>query len=130
MQILAINCGSSSIKCALIDTETARRSCEMRAEEIGRPNARLQTTDGSRQLGESATFEQAADMLLEQMRSTSAALGAIEAVAHRIVHGGERFVQPTRLNEASLRELDAVSKLAPLHNLTWPIGDSYKARNV
>lgn len=117
MQILAINCGSSSIKCALIDTEKTRRLCEMRAEEIGRPNARLHTPNGSRRLDEGTTFEQAAHMLLEDMRSTMSALGAIEAVAHRIVHGGERFVQPTRLNEASLRELDAVSKLAPLHNL-------------
>jgi acetate kinase len=63
------------------------------------------------------SFEDAAVLLLEEMRGASTGARSIDAVAHRVVHGGERFVRPTRLDEATLRELDAISKLAPLHNL-------------
>ena len=114
MHVLSINCGSSSIKAALIDVVQERRSLEMKIEEIGRPECRLKHGDESRPLGAETSFEDAARLLLEHMRDAST---AIEAVAHRIVHGGERFVRPTRLDEGTLKELDAVSQLAPLHNV-------------
>jgi acetate kinase len=117
MHILAINCGSSSIKCALVDVEASERVLEMRVEEIGRPEARLHAGSVTRDLGAPATFAEAAATLLEEVRAAATHFGAIECVAHRIVHGGERFVSPTRLNEAVLRDLDDVSQLAPLHNL-------------
>jgi acetate kinase len=117
MHILAINCGSSSIKCALVDVEASTRVLEMRVEEIGRPEARLHAGSAARDIGAHATFAEAAAMLLEEVRMAATHCGAIECVAHRIVHGGERFVSPTRLNDAVLRELDDVSQLAPLHNL-------------
>ena len=117
MRILALNCGSSSIKCALIETATSRRLAEARIEQIGKSKARFQAGEKTRELGESTSFEQAATILLEEMQGAAQGLGGIQAVAHRVVHGGERFIQPTRLDEATLAELDAVSELAPLHNL-------------
>jgi acetate kinase len=117
MLILSLNCGSSSIKSALIDTGRNSRLIDVRVEEIGKSSCRLHSPSGTRELGSQTTFEQAASMLLAEMQSAAARFGEIEAVAHRIVHGGDRFVQPTRLSEAILRELDTVSRLAPLHNL-------------
>ncbi len=115
MHVLSINCGSSSIKAALIDVVHERRSLEMKIEEIGGPECRLKHGDESRPLGAETSFEDAARLLMEHMRDAST---DIDAVAHRIVHGGERFVRPTRLDEeATLKELDAVSQLAPLHNV-------------
>src|SRR5690554_5407820 len=116
MLILSLNCGSSSIKSALVDSDNARRLAAMRVEEVGRANCRLVTDEGERALGEEAGFEEATALLLREMRDAAAPHGAIEAVAHRIVHGGERFLHPARLDTEALRELDAVTQLAPLHN--------------
>jgi acetate kinase len=115
MRILAINCGSSSIKCALIDTDAAARLREWRAEEIGRAGAMLHAPEGTRELGAGTTFESAAALVFEQAQAALRE-APVAAIAHRIVHGGERFIQPTQLDEATLRELDGVSQLAPLHN--------------
>lgn len=117
MHVLSINCGSSSIKAALIDVAHERRTLEMRIEEIGKPTCRLKRSDETRALGPEVSFEDAAALLLEEMQAAGSGRETLGAVAHRIVHGGERFVRPTRLDEATLRELDAVSQLAPLHNL-------------
>jgi acetate kinase len=115
MRILAINCGSSSIKCALIDTGSSTRLREWRVEEIGRTDAKLHAPEGTRELG-ATTFESAAALVFEQAM-TALRETPVAAIAHRIVHGGERFIQPTRLDAAVLRELDTVAQLAPLHNL-------------
>lgn len=117
MHILSLNCGSSSIKAALIDVAREERVLEMRIEEIGKPTCQLKHAEQVRSLGADLSFEDAAARLLEEMRNASPTKADIEAVAHRIVHGGERFVQPTRLDEGALSELDALSQLAPLHNL-------------
>lgn len=115
MRVLALNCGSSSIKCALIDSTSGARLTELHVEEIG-GQARIRDAGEWRPFSENATFEQAATEVLKQVQTSAAQLGGIEAVAHRIVHGGERFVQPTRLDASTVDELDALSQLAPLHN--------------
>ncbi len=117
MQVLSINCGSSSIKVALIDAAAERRILEMRIEEIGQETCRLVSDGESRRVSVGGSFEEAALLLLNEVKSVAHGRGGIEAIAHRIVHGGERFVAPTRIDDAVLKELEAVSKLAPLHNL-------------
>lgn len=116
MQILSINCGSSSIKVALIDALAKRRLLEMRVEEIGKRNCRWVSHGDTRSLDAQTSFEDAAELLLNEVRSATGGQ-EIRALAHRVVHGGERFVAPTRIDDSVLTELDAVSKLAPLHNL-------------
>jgi acetate kinase len=115
MLILAINCGSSSIKCALIDSASGARVADVSVEEVGR-QARLRRAGQSVPLESNLSFEHAVRVALKEIQDAAGKTG-IDAVAHRIVHGGERFVQPTRLDEQILRELDGVSKLAPLHNV-------------
>jgi acetate kinase len=116
MRILSLNCGSSSIKCALIDSASGARLAEWHAEEIGR-QTRIRIAGQWRALSPNATFEQAATAVLQEVQASAEQLGGLDAVAHRIVHGGDRFVQPTRLDENMVRELDSLSQLAPLHNL-------------
>lgn len=97
MRVLALNCGSSSLKSALIDTAQARRLQEIHIENIG--------SDSSA----------AVDELLARYRRLDASL-APETVAHRVVHGGEKFRDPTRLDAAVLDEIEQLNHLAPLHN--------------
>lgn len=95
MHVLALNCGSSSVKSALIETASGRRVQELHVEVAAR-----------------ADFKAAVDELLTAYRSSA----PIEAVAHRVVHGGEKFVEPTRLDDAVLSEIERLNHLAPLHN--------------
>ncbi len=108
MRILAINCGSSSIKSALIDSASGARLLDVRV-----------------------TAEAASGLLDEVRRRLGAAgngdsTGTVpgrdcppfppDAVVHRIVHGGERFRAATLVDEGVTRELESLGRLAPLHN--------------
>jgi len=97
MRVLALNCGSSSVKSALIDTARGRRLQEIHVEQVG------------------ADLPAAVDELLARYRELDASL-APEAVVHRVVHGGEKFREPTRLDDSVLAEIEQLNHLAPLHN--------------
>ena len=101
MRVLALNCGSSSVKSALIDAATGQRLHEVHVEKIDWGHAQLQgVQDGVEHV------------LAEYQRMASPP----EAVAHRVVHGGEKFHTATVLDDAVLNEIDRLSVLAPLHN--------------
>ena len=102
MRILAINCGSSSIKCAVIAGDPPAHSVDLRIENIGTPAV--------------PDIPAALDALLAQLRARWSELGELDAVVHRIVHGGERFTGTTLIDDATLAALGALDRLAPLHN--------------
>jgi acetate kinase len=102
MRILAINCGSSSIKCALLSGEPPARSFELHIENIGMPDM--------------PDFPAALDALLAQLRARWMELGELDAVVHRIVHGGEHFTTTALIDDSALAALGALDRLAPLHN--------------
>lgn len=116
MRILAINCGSSSVKSALVDTASGRRLFEARIEEIGRPGCRLRAAGRDERLGAGTDLEAAVRRILAEAVAGGAGSGGAEGVAHRVVHGGPRLVQPTRIDADTLAVLGEVSDLAPLHN--------------
>ena len=116
MRVLALNCGSSSVKSALVDTDTSRRLFEARIEEIGKPACQLRSGERTTPLDAAMTLEAAVTRLEAQVRAVSARTGPAEAVSHRVVHGGAKFVHPTLLDEQTLRMLDELAALAPLHN--------------
>lgn len=95
MRVLALNCGSSSVKSALIDAATGRRLHEVHVD----------TTD----------LQSAVARLLSEYQRVASS-HAPEAVAHRVVHGGEKFRTATLLDDAVLKEIERLSVLAPLHN--------------
>ena len=87
MRILAINCGSSSIKCAVFSGEPLERSFELNIENVGTP--------------EMPDISAAVDALLAQLRTRWTELGELDAVVHRIVHGGERFTTPALIDDST-----------------------------
>jgi len=115
MLILAINCGSSSLKCSLIDSDSNRRSFDALVENIGTPKCRIVIDDADPQPVGDCDHDGAMHRVLEELRKHSPnALPA--AAAHRIVHGGNRFLAPTLVTDATLDALDGLNDLAPLHN--------------
>jgi acetate kinase len=115
MNILVLNCGSSSLKAAIVDDETGERRGRVRVERIGEAEPALFDADGpavpcaAKDHGEALA---AALPVLERARGGA----PIDGVGHRVVHGGERFSQPTRVDEAVLEAIAALTPLAPLHN--------------
>lgn len=99
MRILALNCGSSSLRCAVIDTESGRRIAE-RHEELGGRNHETILQEWTHAWSRPECDE----------------IEGLEAVGHRVVHGGESFRDASILTEESLDRLAALSPLAPLHN--------------
>src|ERR1043165_3622747 len=102
MRILAINCGSSSIKWALIAGERAPHAFDLRIENIGSP--------------EVPDIAAAIDAVFTQLRTRWAEFGELDAVVHRIVHGGSEFTGPTLIDDSTLTALGKLDHLAPLHN--------------
>jgi acetate kinase len=96
VRVLVLNAGSATLKAALV-------------EPPGRERAFEQTVDWSTDDGSEAGR-------LETVRAVIEAAGAVDAVGHRVVHGGARFTGPTRLDDATIDELAALDDLAPLHN--------------
>jgi acetate kinase len=116
MRILAFNCGSSSIKCAVIETGTGARAFELRVENIGHEAPQLIVGDSSRALAPKSDTAAAIDAVLSELRDRWVDLGKITAVVHRVVHGGERFTAPAIIEADVVEQLSALERLAPLHN--------------
>jgi acetate kinase len=114
MRVLALNCGSSSVKTALIEAATGRRLQEIRIENIGSDHPRLQVNADVSELAPGTELSSAIERVLIEYRREPSQLPA--AVAHRVVHGGERFIEPTRIDGSVLEEIERLSELAPLHN--------------
>ena len=122
MKVLALNCGSSSVKCQLFETSLEemeanrdRQLGRVSVERIGTPDAvvRSEKGDSARPVAEHReAIEIAVNLLAEGLDGKR----EIEAVGHRVVHGGERFSAPVELDDAAAREIEALNDLAPLHN--------------
>jgi len=122
-KILVINAGSSSLKYACNEPEFDARTTRGNIERIGGDNARL-TQHGphgtvERELPKGGYREAFAAMLrilTEAEIGPLRELNEIQAVGHRVVHGGERFKQATRIDATVLAEIELLASLAPLHN--------------
>ena len=113
--VLVINCGSSSIKYALVPAAADQPRLTGLAERLGSADARLKGVDSrgesfARSLG-SADHVQALAAILEGLGDHRPG-----AVGHRVVHGGERFTRAARLDDDVVAAIEATSALAPLHN--------------
>jgi acetate kinase len=126
MRILVINAGSSSIKYRLFEMEGEHPIAAGVLERIGSPQARLEhrtwhedgaETCGSevRDLGDHRTALAWIVELLEADDLLTKEVG-IDAIGHRVVHGGERFAEPARIDAEVIEAIETVAPLAPLHN--------------
>lgn len=124
MKILVINSGSSSVKYKLIDTSDSRTLAEGGVEKIGLPDGflKFKRPDGSKQIAELGHIDHKAairailDNLTDAETGCIAGFDEIDAVGHRVVHGGEKFSESVLIDkdvEAKIREC---YDIAPLHN--------------
>ncbi|MBR4513405.1 MAG: acetate kinase [Lachnospiraceae bacterium] len=123
MKVLVINCGSSSLKYQLIDTETEDVLAKGLCERIGIDGRLTHTKSGSDKVTKDVPMpdhDKAVSIVLDTL--TDAALGVvsslneIDAVGHRVVHGGERFAKSVIVDDEVFKAIEEVSDLAPLHN--------------
>ena len=109
MQILVLNAGSSSLKVDLLDSSSGDRTATLRAERLGTPQANYS-------MGEQSTELPGADhAAVLQAALPALTKHPIQAVGHRVVHGGTEFSRPTQLNSKVLAAVAALESLAPLH---------------
>jgi acetate kinase len=111
MLVLVINSGSSSLKYQVRDVEAGSVLAEGLVEKIGMGN-------GGGGDGEIEGPRDHAEALEQVDAALHAVLGdrALDAVGHRVVHGGERFAEPVLVNNEIMRAIERLNPLAPLHN--------------
>ena len=130
MNILVINCGSSSVKFQLIDSESEKLIAKGLCERIGIEGSRLVYTPagGKKQITEAVMDDHKAAIGMVLKALTDPESGAVKdlseigAVGHRIVHGGENFSKATLITDEVKKAIADCSDLAPLHNPANLIG--------
>ena len=130
MNILVINCGSSSLKFQLIDAVTEKLIAKGLCERIGIEGSQLVYQPSGKDKLKTVTpmedHTQAIKLVLEALTDKENGvvkdLSEIGAVGHRIVHGGEKFAASTLINEEVITAITECNELAPLHNPANLIG--------
>ena len=124
MKVLVLNCGSSSIKYQFIDTVTETALAKGMVERIGMTGAVLshKRYDGEsikiagEILDHQIAIEYVIAILISPNHGVIKDIREIEAVGHRVVHGGETFSASVKINDEVIKVLQDNIELAPLHN--------------
>ena len=129
MKILVINCGSSSLKYQVIDSESEDVLAKGLCERIGIGGVLEYTPKGGEKEiteMELPTHTEAVAAVLKALTNEATgvlkSLDEIEAVGHRVVHGGENFSEAALINEDMIKAVEDCNDLAPLHNPANIIG--------
>ena len=125
--ILVLNCGSSSLKFAILDPQSGDEKLSGLAEAFNLDDARikwkLNGEKGNAELGAGAAHSEALDFIVNKILPQDAGLKeSIVAIGHRIVHGGERFTQSVLINDNVIEGIRDAVQFAPLHNPAHLIG--------
>ena len=129
MKVLVINCGSSSLKYQLIDSDTEAVLAKGLCERIG-IDGRLvyQKAGNDKEITEASmpTHKEAIQMVLEALTNEKTgaikSLAEVNAIGHRIVHGGEKFASSAIITDEMIKAVEECNDLAPLHNPANLIG--------
>lgn len=122
MKILVVNCGSSSLKFQLIDSETEQVSASGLCERIGLDGSITYKKNGEKYQetidlpNHGVALKKVLDSLLDEKIGVIKSLKEIDAVGHRLVHGGEKFSSSVVITEEVIKEIETCNDLAPLHN--------------
>ena len=129
MKILVINCGSSSLKYQLIDSDTEAVLAKGLCERIGIDGAITHQAGAGEKKTEQCAMpdhDAAVKRVIEKLTDSEVGavkdLSEIEAVGHRVVHGGEKFASSVLIDDQVISAIEEVSDLAPLHNPANLIG--------
>jgi acetate kinase len=122
-KILVINCGSSSLKYCFYDTADEARQARGQVERIGIDGTKLAHRgpkgEVKRELPKGGFAEAFKTMVAELTSKETGVIGGageVSVVAHRVVHGGEKFTEGTVITDEVLAQIEALNPLAPLHN--------------
>lgn len=129
MNVLVINCGSSSLKYQVIDSETEKVLAKGLCERIGIDGRLVYTpAGGEKEISnlDMPTHKQAIQYVINALTNDKTgvikSLDEIGAVGHRLVHGGEKFACSTLITDEVIKAVEECSDLAPLHNPANLIG--------
>ncbi|MGK0443754.1 MAG: acetate kinase [Bermanella sp.] len=115
---LVLNCGSSSLKFAVLQPQTGTCALQGLAERLGSDQASLsyQSEHDKQQIKLNGSDHQSAIAEVIALLKKHNLLDAIRGVGHRVVHGGEAFSQSLLITAENLDQLEKLNHLAPLHN--------------
>ncbi len=123
MNVLVVNCGSSSLKFQLINSDTEAVAAKGLCERIGLDGRLVyQPTGGEKEITEAPmpTHTEAIQMVLEALVNPKTgvlkSLDEVEAIGHRVLHGGSKITQSVIINDEVISVIDECCDLGPLHN--------------
>ena len=122
MNVLVVNCGSSTLKFQLISSETEDVIASGNCERIGLDGLITYKVNGKKIETETdlpnhdVAIRKVLDMLVDSENGAIKSLDEINAVGHRMVHGGEKFSSSVVITEDVIKEIETCNDLAPLHN--------------
>lgn len=129
MKILVINAGSSSLKAQLIDSQTSKVYAKCSCERIGLDGSFIKFESDKGKTKQDVALPVHSDaikglieLLLSDEYGCIKSMNEIDAIGHRMVHGGEKFVKSVVLDENTLKAFEDIINLAPLHNPAHIIG--------
>ena len=130
MKVLVINCGSSSLKYQLINMENEEVLAQGLVERIGingsiltqKINGKEKYVVEEKMVNHEDAIKHVLDALIDEEHGIIKDMSEIDAVGHRVVHGGEKYSQSVLVNDEVMNYLEECVKLAPLHNRPNIIG--------
>lgn len=130
MNVLVINCGSSSLKFQLINSDTEAVLAKGLCERIGIEGSQIvyQPAGGEKETtvspmpSHTQAIQMVLDALVNEKSGVIGSLSEIGAVGHRLVHGGEKFASSTLIDDEVIAAVESCNDLAPLHNPANLIG--------
>ncbi|WP_439437173.1 acetate kinase [Salinivibrio costicola] len=124
--VLVLNCGSSSLKFAIVDAQSGDEHLTGLAECLNLPDARIKwKMDGKHeaQLGNGAAHTEALTFIVDTILASKPELAEnLGAIGHRVVHGGEHFTQSALITDEVLKGIHDAASFAPLHNPAHIVG--------
>ena len=137
MKVLVVNAGSSSLKYQLLDTESekllAKGICERIGEAVGLLDHKKYTFEGNEEMEErfkedvvipnhSVATRMVVDALTDSVKGVISDMSEIEAIGHRVVHGGPYFFESTLVTPEVIEKLKLCVDFAPLHTIPHIMG--------
>ncbi|RAO99462.1 acetate kinase [Petrotoga sp. 9PW.55.5.1] len=123
MKVLVINSGSSSLKYQVLEIDSEKCLIKGLVERIGEDESDIEQTNGEKEYQVVAKIKDHEEALKEALKLITDSdfgclkdLSEIDAVGHRVVHGGEKFFSSVLINEDVIKAIEENSDLAPLHN--------------
>ncbi|GEA51578.1 acetate kinase 1 [Vibrio inusitatus NBRC 102082] len=124
--VLVLNCGSSSLKFAIVDADSGEEHLTGLAECLHLPEARIKwKLDGKHEaaLGNGAAHDQALTFIVDTILASKPELSEqLGAIGHRVVHGGEKFTESALITDDVVKGIEDCAALAPLHNPAAIVG--------